>query len=340
MKARLVTQMNGSGEDLSDEEKWCLYLNHNEPDAKGDFFIRNCAQFPLDKIKPAAGRVIDMSPESRTRLIGPVLDEMEARIRRTLRRLVLESIYYLTSLSVVLQLGTRSERLFKLTNESLNLTHLPVQELQIYLDRLHSEGILLRHGPWDYGAPELVADIFTSETRGNIVEYHIFESRDDAERFLERLFRKAQKSVRVWDPYLSPATFQLLRSGLTAGKKPLVEILTSCPAKGTYSGITENEIRMDVSQVRKKARKVSIKYYSRMIDTKCEPAFHDRHVIIDLREVWTIGSSLNSIGGKKETAIQLGEQNALIVNAAFEGLWASKGLEGYEMGEIPKVPAT
>lgn len=188
----------------------------------------------------------------------------------------------------------------------------------------------------DYWVPEFIKEIFIRETRGNILQVKIFTSRLDAENFFYDLFGKAEKSIRVWDPYFSPDTLKLLDVGISGDRKLSVEILTSCPGGG-YETLDDKTVYHHIKLLSNKPCKVCVKaIYSFTKENICLSPFHDRYIIIDNREVWSVSSSLHSVGEKRELALQLKEDFGSMVNAAFNDYWKSDLTERWKIIEIPK----
>lgn len=62
----------------------------------------------------------------------------------------------------------------------------------------------------------------------NILETTIFSDKLDAENFVCDLVGRAEKRIKIWDPYVTKNTLQLISEGV-GNKKVEVKILTSEP---------------------------------------------------------------------------------------------------------------
>lgn len=323
-------------QELGDPEKWCIYLRYLNPTSDNEFFILNKAESTREEIVRALKNP-HVQVEKKLEIIEPVLKEIENRFVQDIRQLFLRDINFLTTLSVVFQLADTHEKFFKLRSYQLDkvkeLSPQKYQEFISYLDDLHSKGIALKSNS-EYWIPEFVKEIFTKETRGNILQVKVFTSRLDAETFFYDLFGKAGGLIRVWDPYFSPDTLRLLDKGLNEDKKLSIEILTSCPGGG-YSALDDKTIYHHIKLLQKKPVKVSIKaIHSFSKEGVCLSPFHDRYIIIDNREVWSISSSLHSIGEKRELALQLKEDYGSLVIGAFNDYWNREFMEGFTIRKL------
>lgn len=195
------------------------------------------------------------------------------------------------------------------------------------------EGFVLRDN-YAYLVPNMIVEAFENETKGNILGVKIFSDRLDAENFICDLIGKAEKVVRIWDPYFSRQTFDLINMGVSPSSSVTVEVLASCSSG--YASINDKGLRHHLSLLKKKAQ-VKIKAMFKTGEWGCESPFHDRYIILDDKEIWSFGSSLHSIGEKGEMALQLKTNIGDIILNAFGNYWNKKESNDWEIKEKDNI---
>lgn len=314
-------------------EKWCVFLRYIKHDARDEFFVDNRTIFTPQEIRDALKGVPDLLSPQLSEAFDSILLELKDKMSRKMRSLFLRDVHYLTTMSLLILLGEEQKRYLMFSDSQISkikeVSYSHFDIVQQYLGDLVREGILLRDN-YGFLIPNVMKEIFVNETRGNILEVKVFSDRLDAENFICDLIGKAKKVVRIWDPYFSRQTFHLINMGISPSSSVTVEILTSCPSG--YGSINDKGLRRHLSLLKKKVT-VKIKAVFKTREWGCESPFHDRYIILDNREFWSLGSSLHSIGEKGEMALQLKTNVGNIILNAFENYWNKTELNDWEIKE-------
>jgi len=302
---------------LSPQERWCMFLRYVNPDARDEFFLANKSKFLPEEIRNAIKKIPEVKSKAFMDLFEPVLNQIKSKFSVTLRNIFLRDVHSLWNFSLFLALGDIQGNMYRIGSYKLNklkeIDSTKFNEIMEYVDIFCREGIVLK----DYGdliIPTLAKEIFESETRGNIVESKIFSDKLDAETFICDLVAKAEKKVKIWDPYVNKSTLQLISEGM--GSKQLeVRILASTPPiLKDLPHFSERGIDIQAKVIYKKRGKQG--------DEKYDSPFHDRYLIIDDMKVWHFGPSLHGAGFKDaEMAIQLKKEWGETILELFEHNW-------------------
>lgn len=157
--------------------------------------------------------------------------------------------------------------------------------------------------------------------------------RAEAVRDLEGVLNRANRSIRLWDPYFGSRAGDALRRGTPDDDLHFIEtvrnlsvhlrVLSSAEDWTAQAGSPSLEAlrrRLDDEQ------RLAPSVYGRLAwkawvraDTT---AFHDRFIVVDDADVWLLGSSVNGLGRKHTTLIKLEYPQEIIV--AFDRLWAGQ----------------
>ena len=126
--------------------------------------------------------------------------------------------------------------------------------------------------------------VFDALSRGNLLPQGLFgtETEFDALRFVTRLVESAKKEIVLIDPYSDASTLEVL-----AKKTRGVKVRLVCKATN-WGNPTDIEIA-----------KFNKQYKGLIVDRTDN--FHDRFVIIDGKELYNFGSSVNSLGRRLTT---------------------------------------
>ena len=126
--------------------------------------------------------------------------------------------------------------------------------------------------------------VFDALSRGNLLPQGLFgtETEFDALRFVTRLVESAKKEIVLIDPYSDASTLEVL-----AKKTRGVKVRLVC--KATNWG---NPSDIEIAKFNKQ--------YKVLIVDRTDN-FHDRFVIIDGKELYNFGSSVNSLGRRLTT---------------------------------------
>ena len=97
----------------------------------------------------------------------------------------------------------------------------------------------------------------------------------EAKRMVIKIMKSAKNSIVIIDPYLDDTIFDYI---------DLIEV--------------EIDIKLVTSQVKKLFKELfnNLKNIRKNIDVKQSEGFHDRFIIIDEKEIWGLGASINHIG--------------------------------------------
>ncbi|MDH5419859.1 MAG: hypothetical protein OEX06_05965 [Candidatus Bathyarchaeota archaeon] len=153
----------------------------------------------------------------------------------------------------------------------------------------------------------------------NILETTIFSDKLDAENFVCDLVGRAEKRIKIWDPYVTKNTLQLISEGV-GNKKVEVKILTSEP-----------RIYPDLKHFLKSNISLRVKIIYRKTKNRYESPFHDRYAIVDDAEVWHFGPSLHGAGLREaEMAGQLKREWGERILDSFKYNW-EKDKESWEL---------
>lgn len=319
---------------LSPAEKLCVFLRYVKSDAGESFFINNRTVFSPQEIKDALKKVPNLKSRQLSEAFNSILLELKNRVSRRIRNFFLRDPNYLTTMSLFILLGEQQERFLSFSDYQMNkireISSSQFDMMTQYLNDLVREGLVLRDSH-TYLIPDIMRESFVNETRGNILGVKIFSDRLDAENFICDLIGKAKRIVRVWDPYFSRQTFNLINMGSPPSSSVTVNILTSCPSG--YASMKDRGFNRHLSLLKKKVAAVKIKTIFKAGEWGCKSPFHDRYIMLDDKEVWSFSSSLHSIGEKDETALQLKTNIGNIVLNAFENYWNTKELNDWQIKE-------
>lgn len=123
----------------------------------------------------------------------------------------------------------------------------------------------------------------------------------DAKSFVGDLVAKANENLVLIDDYVSKATLDILR-----GRKDGVNITIYTTSKPRNKDkLSENEIKDFNNQYGK-------------LEVKSDDTFHDRFLIIDNKELYSIGASLKDAGSKTFAINKM--ENPIIVKAILDHL--------------------
>lgn len=306
---------------LSPVERWCIFLKHVNPKARDEFFFENRARFLPEEMRNAIKKTPEIKSKAFTDIFDPVLNEIKSKFSATLRNLFLRDVNCLLYFSLLLALGDTQENMCKIGSYKLNklkeIDSTRFNKIMEYVDVFCREGIILKDSS-DLIIPTVVKETFESETRGNILETKIFSDKLDAENFVCDLVGKAENRIKIWDPYVTKNTLQLISEGV-GNKKVEVEILTSEP-----------RIYPDLKHFLKSNISLRVKIIYKKTKNRCESPFHDRYAIVDDAEIWHFGPSLHGAGLREaEMAGQLKREWGERILDSFKYNW-EKDKEGWE----------
>jgi hypothetical protein len=127
-------------------------------------------------------------------------------------------------------------------------------------------------------------------SRGNFYE---------AKRMVIKIMRSANKSIVIIDPYLDDIIFNYI---------DLID--------------EEIDIKLVTSQIKKIFKELlnDLKNIRKNIDARQSEGFHDRYIIIDGKEIWNLGTSINYIG-----------KNAFQINKVTEEETINKIMKDYNL---------
>lgn len=151
----------------------------------------------------------------------------------------------------------------------------------------------------------------------------------DAVADLTRLLASARNTIRIWDPYFGGDVNQRLRSSSENDLYFLdqvsqldvsIRVLSSADDWTTAGGSQRLQAlttRLQAEHAASPARfgRVAWRAWVRANDT----AFHDRFLVIDDEKVWLLGSSINGLGKKHTTLVQVEYPKEILV--AFDRIW-------------------
>lgn len=317
---------------LSPAEKWCAFLRYIKDDIRDDFFITNRASFTPKEIKDAIKKVPDLKSPQLSKAFNSILLELKEKMSNKLRAFFLRDTNFLTTISSLILLSERKERYSSLSNHQFEklkeVSYSQFDTLQQYLADLVREGLVLKDN-YSYLVPDIVREVFIEETKGNILEVKRFSNKLDAENFICDLIGKAEKVLRIWDPYYSRQTFNLINMGISPTTSLNVEFLTSCPSG--YASIYDKSLRRQLSLLKKRGINIKVKAIFKLEEWGCDSPFHDRYIVLDNKEVWSFSSSLHSIGEKGEMALQHKANITDMVLNAFENYWNKKEIDDWKI---------
>jgi hypothetical protein len=301
---------------LSKEEKWCMFLRYINPSAGTEFFLANKSKFLPEEIRNAIKKIPEIKSKAFIDVFEPVLNEMRSKFSMTLRNLLLRDISSLWKFSLLLALGDTQGNMYRIGSYKLDklkeIDSIKLSETMEYIDVFYREGIILKDHN-DLIIPMVAKEIFESETKGNIVESKIFSDKLDAETFICDLVARAEKKLKIWDPYVTKSTLQLVSEGI-GSKKLEVRILTSTPT-----------VLKDLPHFYKKGIEPQVKVVYKKTDGKFGSPFHDRYLIIDDMRVWHFGPSLHGAGIKDaEMVEQLKREWGEKILELFEYNWETE----------------
>jgi len=261
----------------------------------------------------------------------PVLNETRNTFSRILRNLFVRDVHSLWNFSLLLALGDLEGNMYKvqrLKMEKLKeMDATKLNEIMNYMETFSQEGLVLRDRG-DLIVPVIAKEAFESETKGNIIESKIFRNPLDAETFIcDELFGTAEKSIKIWDPYVNRKTLQLMSEGIGSRKLQIRILSSNHQIHKDLGGFPAKEIRLMVRVICKKrsCKNGSEKYEG--------SPFHDRYVFIDDVKVWHFGPSLHGAGLKEaEMVQQLKRDIAERILESFEYNWEKQREQWEEQG--------
>jgi hypothetical protein len=309
MKEEIRTKLSS----LSPVERWCMFLRYVNPNARDEFFLVNKSKFLPEEVRNAIKRMPEVKSKAFLDLFEPVLNEIKSKFSAALRNLLLRDVHSLWNFSLLLALGDVQGNMYRIGSYKLNklkeIDSTKFAEIMEYADIFCREGMVLKDYV-DLIIPTVAEEIFESETRGNIVESKIFSDKLDAETFICDLMAQAEKTLKVWDPYVNKSTLQLISEGI-GNKKLNVTILSSTPP-----------ILKDLTHFLKTGIDLQAKIIYKKTNERYDSPFHDRYLIIDDMKIWHFGPSLHGAGIKgAEMAEQLKKEWGEKILESFEHNW-------------------
>ena len=126
----------------------------------------------------------------------------------------------------------------------------------------------------------------------------VYRSRQE----LFHLLSRATESVVIADPYLDPLVFSFL--------EPLDQALKVRLLSGRATTLFASQLH-------------ALAGSGRVIEARTNDLNHDRFIILDAREAWQLGASINGLGKKACMINKIGEADRARVTRDFESWWAS-----------------
>lgn len=160
---------------------------------------------------------------------------------------------------------------------------------------------------------------------------------------LEKILNSARSNVRIWDPYFGTRAGVPTERGTPADDLYFIEMITSLnvairvlssaedwSATQGSSQLTALSLRLEgeYSAAPNVFGRVAWKAWVRAGVT----TFHDRFVVVDDEKVWLLGSSINGLGMKHTTLVQVEYPQEILV--AFDRIWRG---ETHGVGQVLSV---
>lgn len=155
--------------------------------------------------------------------------------------------------------------------------------------------------------------------------------RKEAVDDLQAILNRAEQSVQIWDPYFGSDALEF------AFEEPLEDLTLLEKITGLQVGVriltsaddwTEKGGSATLKQLGKRLQRLRQDFSLHFKRVHCrawvranKTTFHDRFIIIDHKDVWMLGSSLNGLAKKHSTLVKLEYAEAVI--SAFDGIWDS-----------------
>jgi hypothetical protein len=119
--------------------------------------------------------------------------------------------------------------------------------------------------------PEALAEYISKQNNYYYSQGNFYE----AKRMVIKIMRSANNSIVIIDPYLDDIIFNYI---------DLIDV--------------EIDIKLVTSQIKKMFKELlnDLKNIRKNIDARQSEGFHDRYIIIDGKEIWNLGTSINYIG--------------------------------------------
>jgi len=139
---------------------------------------------------------------------------------------------------------------------------------------------------WQY----IVKDLLKYYSQGNFYE---------AKRMVIKIMRSANNSIVIIDPYLDDIIFNY------------IDLIGA-----------EIDIRLVTSQIKQMFKELltDLKNTRKNVDARQSEGFHDRYIIIDGKEIWHLGTSINYIG-----------KNAFQINKVIDEETIKKIMKDYNL---------
>lgn len=326
-------EINNAFTTFGPAERWCAYLKFLQPTADEKFLMNNASRFLPLEIKEAANKVLNLKIETFDRVVSTLLLKEEERLLEIARNHSIRDPFFAQVIGMLLSLGGEEGQCLIIPKHSLDVFKETFsglcEKLSTYIRILQNHGVVLISNTGDLVIPKILQNVFNQIVKGASLEVKIFESKLDAEAFVEEEIAKAKSNIKIWDPYVKLETLGIIERSVKPNSI-LVEILSSQP-----------EIIKGILALMMKQIKVKAKIIYRKQDEKYRSPFHDRYLIIDERYVWHFGPSLHAAGEKEwESASLFPEYIAERIVDAFKynfdktEQWRQRGYEVVEKGTL------
>lgn len=127
----------------------------------------------------------------------------------------------------------------------------------------------------------------------------------EAKRMVLKIMRRANNSIIIIDPYLDDIIFDYID---LIDAETDIKLITSHPKK-MFKGLFN-----DLRTIKKN------------IDARQSEGFHDRFIIIDEKEIWGLGSSINHIGKNAFQIYKVTEEETINKIIKDYTLWWQNGI--------------
>ena len=148
--------------------------------------------------------------------------------------------------------------------------------------------------------PEALAEYISKQNNYYYSQGNFYE----AKRMVIKIMRSANNSIVIIDPYLDDIIFNYI---------DLID--------------TEIDIKLITSKIKKLFKELlnDLRNIRKNIDARQSEGFHDRYIIIDGKEIWNLGTSINHIGKNAFQINKVTEEETINKIIKDYNLWWKKG---------------
>lgn len=128
------------------------------------------------------------------------------------------------------------------------------------------------------------------------------------QEYVSNILKRASSMILICDPYIQPSIVE----EVSLIRATQIHILTNNPKT---HGVFKKRLGAAKSQ-----------FPDKLIEVRLNTKFHDRHLILDEKEIWSMGTSYDGSFGKKTTTIQPIKDDAVKLISYYTKMWNESDL--------------